>query len=83
MTLKLDLRSHVSRDIPFKQGGPRRTRTPKWGMERVEAEDLSAVLQDALESADDENNVATLNRILEHLASGPLDPLPFSTDHPD
>jgi transposase len=27
MTLKLDLRSHASRDIPFKQGGPRRTHT--------------------------------------------------------
>ena len=45
---------------------------PNWEMERVEAEDIRAVLQDALESAEDENNVAALKRILEHLASGPL-----------
>jgi hypothetical protein len=31
------------------------------------------VLQDALESSEDENNVATLKRILEHFASGPMD----------
>ena len=55
---------------------------PNWAMEKVEAEDIRAVLQDALESAEDENNVATLKRILEHLASGPLSPLPFSTHHP-
>ena len=48
---------------------------PNWGMEQVEAEDIRAVLQDALASAEDENNVATLKRILEHLASGPLDTL--------
>ena len=45
---------------------------PNWEMERVEAEDIRAVLQDALESAENENNVAALKRILEHLASGPL-----------
>ena len=45
---------------------------PGWEMERVEAEDIRAVLQDALESTEDENNVAALKRILEHLDSAPL-----------
>jgi Sensors of blue-light using FAD len=45
---------------------------PNWEMEQVEAEDIREVLQDALGSAEDENNVAALSRILEHLASGPL-----------
>ena len=48
---------------------------PDWEMERVEAEDIRVVLQDALESAEDENNVAALKRILEHFASGPLNSL--------
>ena len=48
---------------------------PNWEMEQVAADDIGAVLQDALESAEDENNVAALRRILEHLASGPLDSL--------
>lgn len=45
---------------------------PHWEMEHVEADDIRAVLQDALDSADDENNVAALKRILAHLDSGPL-----------
>ncbi|MFN2287694.1 MAG: BLUF domain-containing protein [Chromatocurvus sp.] len=45
---------------------------PEWEMERVEADDIRAVLRDALESAEDENNVAALGRILEHLGSAPL-----------
>ena len=45
---------------------------PGWEMERVKADDIRAVLQDALESTDDENNVAALQRILEHLKSEPL-----------
>ena len=45
---------------------------PGWEMERVKADDIRAVLQDALESTDDENNVAALQRILEHLESEPL-----------
>lgn len=48
---------------------------PNWDMERVGADDIRAVLQDALESAEDENNVAALRRILAHLASKPLDTL--------
>ena len=48
---------------------------PNWEMEKVEAEDIRGVLQDALENAEDKNNVAALNRILEHFASGPLDSL--------
>lgn len=45
---------------------------PNWEMERVDADDIRAVLEDALESAEDENNIAALRRILAHLASGPL-----------
>jgi hypothetical protein len=45
---------------------------PGWEMERVEADDIRAVLQDALDSAEDENSVAALKRILEHLGSAPL-----------
>jgi hypothetical protein len=48
---------------------------PNWEMERVKADDIRAVLNDALESSEDENNVAALERILEHLATGPLDSL--------
>jgi hypothetical protein len=48
---------------------------PNWEMERVGADDIRAVLQDALESADDESNIAALKRILAHLDSGPLDRL--------
>ena len=48
---------------------------PNWEMERVEEDDIRAVLQDALGSAEDENNIAALTRIIKHLASGPLDSL--------
>ncbi len=48
---------------------------PNWEMERVGADDIRAVLQDALESAEDENNIVALRRILDHLDSGPLDTL--------
>ena len=48
---------------------------PNWEMERVNADDIRAVLNDALESSEDENNVAALVRILEHLATGPLNSL--------
>lgn len=46
-----------------------------WEMERVGANDIRAVLQDALESTEDENNIAALKRILKHLDLGPLDKL--------
>ncbi|GAB5500961.1 MAG: hypothetical protein PsegKO_32720 [Pseudohongiellaceae bacterium] len=45
---------------------------PRWEMERVEADDIRVVLLDALESTEDENNVAALKRILEYLDSAPL-----------
>jgi len=45
---------------------------PHWEMEPVEAGDLREVLEDALESAEDDSNIAALQRILGHLASGPL-----------
>ena len=48
---------------------------PNWEMERVGADDIRVVLQDALKSAVDENNIAALRRILEHLDSGPLETL--------
>jgi hypothetical protein len=44
-------------------------------MEKVEAEDIRLVLQDALETAEDKNNRVALTRILEQLDSGALDPL--------
>lgn len=43
-----------------------------WDMERVEAEDIREVLQDALDSTEDEINVAALKRMLAHLDSAPL-----------
>jgi len=45
---------------------------PGWEMERVEADEIRTVLLDALESAEDENSIAALTRILEHLGSAPL-----------
>lgn len=45
---------------------------PNWEMERVGADDIRAVLQDALASAEDANNIAALKRILKHLDAGPL-----------
>jgi hypothetical protein len=48
---------------------------PNWQMERVGADDIREVLQDALESAEDENNVAALKRILDHLATRSLSSL--------
>ncbi len=48
---------------------------PDWEMERVEADDIRVVLEEALGSAEDENSIAALRRILEHLDSGRLDML--------
>lgn len=48
---------------------------PNWEMEKVEAEGIRAVLEDALESAEDKNNALALKRILDHFDSGALDPL--------
>lgn len=48
---------------------------PNWEMERVGADDIRAVLQEALQSAEEENNIAALRRILKHLDSGSLDTL--------
>jgi hypothetical protein len=45
---------------------------PGWEMERVDADDIREVLQDALETTRDENSAATLKRILDHLGSAPL-----------
>lgn len=48
---------------------------PNWQMERVGADDIREVLEDALESAEDQSNIAALKRILDHLATRPLDSL--------
>ena len=48
---------------------------PNWGMERVGADDIRAVLQDALESAEDVTNIAALTHILQHLDLGRPDTL--------
>lgn len=45
---------------------------PNWDIEKVEAEDIRLVLQDALENAEDRNNRVALTRILEHIDLGPL-----------
>lgn len=59
--------------VPLDRSEEKRERLyPNWEMERVEANDIRSVLQDALESAEDEHNIAALRRILEHLDSGHL-----------
>ncbi|OZB41422.1 MAG: blue light sensor protein [Acidiphilium sp. 34-60-192] len=62
--------------VSLEQSAEQRERLyPNWQMERVSAEDIHEVLQDALESAEDENNIAALKRILDHLATKSLDSL--------
>ncbi|KAB7648850.1 BLUF domain-containing protein [Polymorphobacter fuscus] len=62
--------------VPLDRSVEQRERLyPNWEMERVGADDIREVLQDALESAEDENNIAALKRILKHLDRGPLDTL--------
>jgi len=59
--------------VPLDRSVEKRERVyPDWEMERVAADDIRAVLQDALGSAEDVNNIAALKRILKHLDSGPL-----------
>lgn len=43
-----------------------------WEMERVDADDIREVLEEALASADDETNIAALKRTLAHLETGSL-----------
>ncbi len=62
--------------VPLDRSMEKRERLyPNWEMERVGADDIRAVLQEALESAEDEHNIAALERILKHLDSGPLETL--------
>jgi hypothetical protein len=42
---------------------------PNWDMERVSNDDIREVLQDALDTTEDDSSVAALNRILRHLDS--------------
>ena len=62
--------------VPLEESVEKRERLyANWQMERVSADDILEVLQDALESAEDETNIATLKRIVDHLATGSLDSL--------
>lgn len=45
---------------------------PHWEMEPVAADDLREVLENALETTEDQASLAALERILAHLAAGPL-----------
>ncbi len=48
---------------------------PDWDMELVGADEIRGVLEEALESAEAEHNIAALTRILGHVGSGRLDTL--------
>jgi hypothetical protein len=48
---------------------------PAWDMEQVAAQDIRAVLDDALTSTRDPDNIAALTRILGSLSDGELDSL--------
>jgi hypothetical protein len=62
--------------VPLDRSVEKRERLyPNWEMERVGADDIRAVLEDALESAENKHNVTTLTRILTHLDLGSLDTL--------
>jgi hypothetical protein len=62
--------------VSLSQSGEERERLyPNWDMEKVEAEDIRVVLQDALDSAEDKNNRTALKRILKQLDLGSLNPL--------
>ena len=45
---------------------------PNWEMERVTADNIRAVLNDALENFEGQENIAALRRILEHLDLEPM-----------
>lgn len=62
--------------VPLDRSVEKRDRLyPNWEMERVGADDIRAVLEEALESAEEENNIATLKRIVQHLDQGSLETL--------
>ncbi|KPF63129.1 BLUF domain-containing protein [Porphyrobacter sp. AAP60] len=66
-----DARHHdvVSLDMGIEE---RERLYPGWEMELVEADDIRAVLHDALDTAEDASNIAALERILQHLDSASL-----------
>ena len=56
--------------VSLSQSEERRERLyPQWDMERVSTDDIREVLQEALETTEDESSVAALNRTLKHLDS--------------
>lgn len=62
--------------VTLSQGEEVRERLfPDWGMELVEADHIRDVLLDALGSAEDAQNTAALQRLLEQLDSGALSDL--------
>jgi hypothetical protein len=68
-TLHRDPRHHDVVSLDWSE--ERRERLyPNWEMERVTAADIRAVLDDALDSAEDKNDAAALRRLLEHLPVG-------------
>ncbi|GJE14594.1 BLUF domain-containing protein [Methylobacterium longum] len=70
-TLHRDKRHHDI--VSLSQSEEERERLyPNWDMEKVEAEDIRLVLQDAFESAEDKNNRVALKRILKQLDLGAL-----------
>ena len=74
VTLQGDLRHYDI--VPLDRSSEERERLyPTWEMERVGTDDIRAVLHDALESAEDDSNIGSLKRILEHLDSGSLETL--------
>ena len=57
--------------VSLSQGEQERERLyPNGDRDKVEADGIREVLQDALESAEDEKNVTALQRIIGHFASG-------------
>ena len=62
--------------VPLDRSVEKRERLyPNWEMERVGADDIRAVLEEALESTEDQSNIAALTRILKHLDTNPLNTL--------
>ena len=62
--------------VTLEQSVERRARLyPNWEMELVSADDIRAVLHEALESAEEDNNIEALKRILAQLDAGPLETL--------
>ena len=76
------LMANISRDprhssiIPLSESEEVRERLfPDWAMELVNTDDIRAVLDDALSTAEDPKNVQALGQLLQQLDAGELDGL--------